>query len=67
MPQKNEYQCLMSMPDLGKYIGKWIAIVGDQVVAIGDKGKEVFQKAKEKYPDREPLVLKVPADQVMLL
>lgn len=67
MPAKSEFQCLMSMPDLGKYIGKWIAIVDGKVVASGDQGKLVFQEVKKKYPKREPLILKVPADKVMLL
>jgi len=67
MPTKSEFQCLMSMPDLGDYVGKWIAIVGDKVVASGKDGKAVFEEAKKKYPKREPLIMKVPSDRVMLL
>lgn len=67
MPTKNEFQCLMSMPNLGDYIGKWIAIVGDKIVASGDDGKAVFKEAQSKCPNKEPLILKVPADRVMLL
>ncbi len=67
MPRKNEFQCLMSMPNLGDYLGKWIAIVEDKVIASGDDGKRVFEEAKAKYPKGEPLILKVPADTVMLL
>lgn len=67
MPTKNEFQCLMSMPNLGDYFGKWIAIVEDKVVASGDNGKIVFKEAKTKCPNKEPLILKVPADEVMLL
>ena len=54
------------MPDLGKYVGKWIAVIGDEIIA-GDVGKEVFKKAKQKYPDREPLIMKVPSNVVMLM
>ncbi len=25
--QKDEFACLLSMPDLGKFVGKWIVIV----------------------------------------
>ena len=64
---KNEFQCLMSIPDLGKYMNKWIAIVDDKIVAVGDQGKEVFKKARKKHPDREPLIFKVPSNVVMLL
>lgn len=67
MPTKNEYQCLMSLPNLGDYIGKWIAIVGDKVVSSGTDAKRVFEEAKEKCPDREPLILNVPKERVMLL
>jgi hypothetical protein len=67
MPAKNEFQCLLSMPDLGSYVGKWIAIVGDKVVATGADAKNVFKEAKEKHPKKEPLLMKVPKDRVMLL
>jgi hypothetical protein len=67
MPAKNEYQCLLSMPNLGEYVGRWIAIVGDKIVAKGTDAKVVFKQAKEKFPDKEPLILKVPQDTVMLL
>lgn len=67
MPTKNEFQCLLSMPNLGKYVGKWIAIVGDEVVSTGSDAKNVFDEAKKKYPQKEPLILKVPKDAVMLL
>ncbi|MGD0449431.1 MAG: DUF5678 domain-containing protein [Candidatus Bathyarchaeia archaeon] len=67
MPTRNEFQCLMSMPNLGDYIGKWIAVVGDKIVASGDDGKAVFKEAQDKCPNNEPLILKVPSDRVMLL
>jgi hypothetical protein len=57
----------MSLPNLGDYVGKWIAIVGDKVVASGKDGKVVFEEVKKKYPEKEPLILKVPEDKVMLL
>lgn len=66
MPARNEYQRLLSMPDLGDYDGKWIAIVGDKVVAKGPDAEQVFKEAKEAYPQKEPLLLKVPKDRVML-
>lgn len=67
MPAKTEYQCLLTMPNLGDYVGKWIAIVGDKVVSSGYDGREVFREAKRKHPNKEPLIMKVPADRVMLL
>lgn len=64
---KGEFECLMTMRDLGKYVGKWIAIVDEQIVSIGDAGKEVFKEAKRKHPKKTPFVLKVPSSSVMLL
>jgi hypothetical protein len=64
---KSEYQCLLSMRDLGNYVNKWIAIVNGKIVAEGNNAKIVFKQAKEKYPQKEPLILKVPKDRVMLL
>jgi hypothetical protein len=65
--QKDEFSCLLSMPDLGKYVGKWIVIVDNAVVSSGIVAKEVFAEAKQKYPGSKPLLLKVPSDSVMLL
>jgi hypothetical protein len=68
MPRKkNEFECLLSMPNLGQYVGKWIAIVDEKIVSIGNVGKEVFKEAKEKHPESTPLLVKVPSNSVMLL
>jgi len=64
---KSEYQCLLSMRNLGDYVNKWIAIVNGKIVAEGDNAQVVFKQAKEKYAEKEPLILKVPKDRVMLL
>lgn len=64
----SEFEYLQSIGDeLGKYVGRWIAIVNDEVVAVGDSAKDVFMVAKKKYPDKEPMILKLPADRVILL
>ncbi len=46
--------------------GKWIAVINKDIIK-GDNAKEVFTKAKEKYPKKEPFVMKVPDNSVMLL
>lgn len=33
-----------------KYPGKYIAVVDNKLVTIGNSNLEVFKKAKEKYP-----------------
>jgi len=64
---KGTYECLLSIKDLGKYVDKWIAIVDDEIVSVGDTGKKVFKQAREKHPKKSPLILKVPSNTVMLL
>jgi len=63
---KSEFEYVMSVSKTLE-AGKWIAVVGNEIVSKGDNGKEVFEEAKRKYPDREPFVMKVPADSVMLM
>lgn len=65
---KSEFEYLLSIGDkLSEYVDRWIAIVGEEVVAVGDSAREVFEAAKRKYPDREPMIVKLPSERVMLL
>lgn len=65
---KSEYEYLMSISDeLGTHLGEWISVVDSEIVATGDNAKEVYDKAKEKYPDKDPFIMKIPKETVMLL
>lgn len=64
---KGEFECLLSMPNLGKYVGKWIAVINGEIVSVADSGKQVLQESRERYPENNPLILKVPSYGVMLL
>ncbi len=65
---KSEYEYIMSISnELGNYLGKWIAVVDNEIVASGDNAKEVYDKAKVKYPEREPFIMKIPEESIMLL
>ena len=48
-----------------KYAGKAIAVVNEQLVAVGDSEVDVELIAKEKYPGRIPSVLTVPREEDM--
>jgi hypothetical protein len=63
---KSEFDYVMSQSEKLES-GKWIAVVGNDIVAQGDDAKEVFDKAKDKHPEREPFIMKVPSDSIMLL
>jgi hypothetical protein len=65
---ESEFEFVLSMGDkLGDYVHQWIAVVDDELVANGQNAKEVYNKAKEQYPNKTPFIMKVPADEVMLL
>jgi len=49
-----------------KYPGKYVAIVGGELVAIGYSEPEVFEKAKEKYLDKEVSIAYLPTDEEMV-
>lgn len=36
--------------NLDKYIGQWVAIRDNKIVAYGKEPKKIFKEAKEKYP-----------------
>ena len=48
---------------VAKYSRRSIAVVNDEIVAVGDTEKAVQQSAREKYPDAIPFVFTVPAEE----
>lgn len=36
-----------------KYPGKYLAMVGEEIVSVSRSGHEAFIKAKAKYPDKK--------------
>lgn len=64
--ESHEYLLKHSQELSEKYPGKYIAIVGDKLVAIGHTELEVFKKSKEKYPDKEVSIAYLPTDEEMV-
>jgi len=52
--------------DLEKYLGEWIVIIDDDVVAHGKDVKKVYNDAKAKYPRKRPLLAKVPEEKALI-
>jgi hypothetical protein len=50
---------------VSKFSGKAIAVVNEQLVAVGESELEVELIAKEKYPNRTPSVLTIPREEDM--
>ena len=48
-----------------EYAGKYVAVVNETLVAVGDSGKEVEDKAREIEPHKIPSVLLIPREEVM--
>ncbi len=46
-----------------KYPGKYIAIVGQELVAVSNSGHEAFEKAKKEYPDKEIYIAYIPTEE----
>ncbi len=49
-----------------KHAGKYVAVVNEALVAVGDSGKEVEDKARQIAPDKMPSVLRVPREEDMV-
>ncbi len=64
MSQEFEF---LSVTDTSKYAGKWIAVLGQQIIASGDDLKEVYKEAKSKAGTKEPLFMRVPKEQETLI
>lgn len=53
--------------NVSKYEGKWIAIVNQKVVSVGEDAKKVYNEAKEKYREEKPSLAKVPTKDTLVL
>jgi len=60
-----EFEYIMSISEKLE-AGKWIAVVNKDIIK-GDTAKEVFTKARRKHPKKEPFLMKVPDNSIMLL
>jgi hypothetical protein len=49
-----------------KYAGKFVAVVNEQLVAVGDSRRDVETKAREVAPTKIPSVLRVPREEDMV-
>jgi GH35 family endo-1,4-beta-xylanase len=49
-----------------KYAGKYVAVVNEQLVAVGDSRRDVETKARTVEPDKIPSVLRVPREEDMV-
>ncbi len=50
-----------------KHLGKWIAVIGDMIVAFGADIRTVYSKSKTEHSTEIPLIMKIPKETIMLL
>lgn len=50
---------------VNKYGGRYIAVMGQKIVAIGDSPKEVDDTARKKEPGKIPSVMHVPREEAL--
>lgn len=48
---------------VNKYAGRYIAVVNETLVAVGESGTEVEAKARKIEPYKMPSVLRVPREE----
>jgi len=53
--------------DLSRFRGKCIAIVDGQVVEHGYDPKEVYERARRRFPLKEVIIWKVPREEAPIL
>jgi len=53
--------------DLSEYAGKWVATLGQKVVAHGSDAEIVYKEAKAKYPTKKPSLAKIPTGDTLIL
>lgn len=64
---EEELNYFASFPEeLKKYRGKHVAIIGNKVIASGYNAIKVYKKAKEKYPDKKPVLAYVPREDILI-
>ncbi|ODS36968.1 succinyl-CoA synthetase subunit alpha [Candidatus Altiarchaeales archaeon WOR_SM1_SCG] len=53
--------------DLSEYVGKWVVIADEKVVASGRDAKDVYRRAKEECPGKKLSIAKVPSGEMLIL
>ena len=64
---KKETMEFFMKEDFDDYIGEWIAIVDKKVVAHGKDARKIYQEAKKKYPNINPVLTMIPKKKTLIL
>lgn len=61
-----EFEYFINTP-LNKYEGQYIAILGKKIISFGSSAKEVWDRARKKYPGSHPTIAKIPKKEIMIM
>nr|BAL54206.1 hypothetical protein HGMM_F13E04C02 [uncultured Acetothermia bacterium]BAL58427.1 hypothetical protein HGMM_OP1C122 [Candidatus Acetothermum autotrophicum] len=50
-----------------RYAGQYVAFVGQEIAGSGQTAQEAYEKAKQKYPHREPVLKYFPPTEAVLV
>ena len=50
---------------VNKYGGKYIAVVNEKMISVGDSPKEVNKGAREEFPGTIPSIMHVPKEEAL--
>ena len=64
---ETDFDLIMSMPDIEKHKGKWVAVVDHKIVAIEDTLEDALYEAIVKHPGSVPYIAKIPEGHMLLL
>ena len=54
-------------PEMEKYRGMHVAIIGNRIVASGSSAYSVWKTVKKKYPGKRPVLAFVPKKDTLIL
>jgi len=65
----SDFDLVMSMPDIEKHIGKFVAVVEHEIIAIGDSLEEAYIEAvkKRKNCNSEIYITGIPTEDTMIV
>ncbi len=63
--QERNYNAYLKMNG-EEYTNKWVAIVDDHIVSVRDQLKEAYKEAQQKYPNKIPLIAKIPSRKIKI-
>lgn len=63
----SEKQYQISLEEMRKYPGQYVAVMDGKVVAFGEDLYEKIEELEKKHPDKEIIVTYIPTEDLLIL